>query len=708
MDDHNMEDDNVVTIDLTHGLTPIQSAQVDDFLRNLQRSPEVGHPTDDYVIPETPTHSPPSSPNFHFPSPPSDDFDNESEIQSPPALPPSRGSTPELERSIILREQDDSDDNMDATDDNVNDHVNEVPRQLFPPRPMHQYSGDKEDIDDFIEGWERITGEHDMQENWLEEDNFDNCFSPFMGEEKTFVDGREPEDYFNFMVDTFWSELATQTNLYASRKLERLGGDVNARRSHADYQQHSRINHWKAVTEADIRHFAAHLILMGIVRKPEIESYWSTSEVLETPFFGKYMPRNRFTAILSNFHVADDIDNPPYDRRNPNNGHNPLAKLQPFVDLINRKFQAAFRPDRDISIDEGCCPWKGKLRFRQYNPRKPEKFHIKLYQISESKSGYVFGFKIYTGKGSCITPGATSTPQASTFHRVVMSLLSDCNLLRLGHHLYHDNLYTSPPLAEELDSKGTYSCGTSRDRKGMPEVLRKRTKLKLKVGECCFRRKGSMLAFKWEEKKTVCMLSTIHRAQEVDTGVRNRTSGEAIYKPSAVVDYTKYMGGVDLADQLMQYYHFMRRSCKWYRKLWVHLFNMVIMNCCILNNKFGKTKMCQATYREYLAKYLLRDAPVSLFSRRHRNLQPIPMAHMGHWPEKIVDGNGKNTRRQCNQCCVSKGKAQVLGIVAVRKTSTVQCSLCKIALCIFPCFAIFHNQRFGAVHQENGDDHDDM
>ena len=53
---------------------------------------------------------------------------------------------------------------------------------------------------------------------------------------------------------------------------------------------------------------------------------------------------------------------------------------------------------RDLSFDEGCCPFKGRLKFRCYNPRKPAKFHIKMFEVSDLKTGYVIGFDVYTGK----------------------------------------------------------------------------------------------------------------------------------------------------------------------------------------------------------------------------------------------------------------------------------------------------------------------
>ena len=41
--------------------------------------------------------------------------------------------------------------------------------------------------------------------------------------------------------------------------------------------------------------FLALVILMGIVKKPTVKSYWSCDKILETPYFSKIMSRNRST-----------------------------------------------------------------------------------------------------------------------------------------------------------------------------------------------------------------------------------------------------------------------------------------------------------------------------------------------------------------------------------------------------------------------------
>ena len=139
----------------------------------------------------------------------------------------------------------------------------------------------------------------------------------------------------------------------------------------------------------------------------------------------------------------------------------------------------------------------------------------------------------------------------------------------------------------ELHNKEVFSCGTcSKNRKNMPKAVTKAV-LK-KKGECVFRRDGPLLALKWwEKKKDVLMLSTIHKASFVETGKVDRR-GNKIEKPEAVYYYCSRMGGgVDLSDQLLNYFTFLRKSTKWSRKLLIHLFNLVILNAYILNKHYG-------------------------------------------------------------------------------------------------------------------------
>ena len=67
------------------------------------------------------------------------------------------------------------------------------------------------------------------------------------------------------------------------------------------------------------------------------------------------------------------------------------------------------------------------------------------------------------------------------------------------------------------------------------------------------------------------------------------------------------MGGVDLSDQLLNYFGFLWKSMKWLRKLSIHLFNLVLLNAHILNKHYGCRKMTQDEYRDYMVKYLITE-----------------------------------------------------------------------------------------------------
>ena len=188
------------------------------------------------------------------------------------------------------------------------------------------------------------------------------------------------------------------------------------------------------------------------------------------------------------------------------------------------------------------------------------------------------------------------------------------------------------------------------------------------------------------------MLTTKHVAEELYSGKILHRTGEPIYKPSAVVDYCHEMGGVDLTDQLLEYYHFLRRSCKWWRKLWVHMFNMVIMNAFILNKTFGlKNNLSQTEYRYILALALLDytplvDGPTPPMPQQTRQTD-------GHWTERLPTSTTAQTRRtktrKCAYCYFSAKKA-AKGATRTESSTTIICNTCRVPLCIFPCFGKYH------------------
>ncbi|XP_048753372.2 piggyBac transposable element-derived protein 4-like [Ostrea edulis] len=253
------------------------------------------------------------------------------------------------------------------------------------------------------------------------------------------------------------------------------------------------------------------------------------------------MPRDRFLLILSNLHLT-------------NNG----------------------------------CERTGGLR--SIIQAKPTKFGIKLYQVCEVKSGYCIGFDIHTGSTPCTqyADAIGVNEDCTVTTRTVMGLLTRCGLLDNGHHVYMDNYYTSPELFGKLLLHNTYACDTLRkNRKHVPEALKRN--IKLKPSQVIFQRNEGeeMLAVKYHNKRDVNMLTTIHEANMTVLDKRDRTTNEYIVKPTCIVEYISLMGGVDLSDQMGQYNTCLRKTTKWYKKLFFHLFNLCVVNAYLLYTKFN-------------------------------------------------------------------------------------------------------------------------
>ena len=84
-----------------------------------------------------------------------------------------------------------------------------------------------------------------------------------------------------------------------------------------------------------------------------------SSDITKLDFFGKYLSRNSYQMLISNFHCAPNSQNPP--KGSP--GHDPLHKIRPLVRMCQDNFHLKYRAGRFLSLDEGGCGFRGKVNF---------------------------------------------------------------------------------------------------------------------------------------------------------------------------------------------------------------------------------------------------------------------------------------------------------------------------------------------------------
>jgi len=74
------------------------------------------------------------------------------------------------------------------------------------------------------------------------------------------------------------------------------------------------------------------------------------------------------------------------------------------------------------------------------------------------------------------------------------------------------------------------------------------------------------------------MISMICEATIVNTGWKDRKMNMDIKKPYAVVQYNKFVKGIDRADQYLSHYSFLRKTVKWMKKVVLYLPNCTLFN----------------------------------------------------------------------------------------------------------------------------------
>ena len=292
----------------------------------------------------------------------------------------------------------------------------------------------------------------------------------------------------------------------------------------------------------------------------------------------------------------------------------------------------------------------------------------------EALCGYILGFEVYTEKQS-VSVADQAKPLDVTCTRttkLVLRLLACVDLLHKGYHYYMDNHYSSPELFQELYDAETYACGTERkNKKGLPIAV---SSAKLKTGESVFRRNDALLALEWADKCAVYMITTIHDAKMVDTGKRHFNSNERIFKPEPVVQYISKMGGVDKGDQLMSYYSFLRKSVKWWRKLFVHMLNMLMLNAFILHNKFATEKTTHEGFSKAVVKNLveegIRTCNLTLPPQiSHRYEEDLRLSER-HYPSFIPVAIGAKSTRPTKPCHACANLSVVDGVKLSKRLSS--------------------------------------
>ena len=483
----------------------------------------------------------------------------------------------------------------------------------------------------------------------------------------------KPTDFFKL----FFSEDSVKTII---KNTEEYAATLKAKRPYL---------RWYPLTVKEFYAFLGIIIFMGLVDVPTVSEYWDSDG-----FFGQEFVRNsgicktRFANILVCLHLCNLEEERENERKKQRQEiHDPLLKLRPLLDELVLCCTSYYVPGQAISIDERMVAFKGRSGMKQYLKDKPTKWGFKLWVLADSTTGYTYKFQIYTGKRLTKTKNGLG-------HDVVMDLMQ--SLFKQGYHLYIDNFYSSPTLFRDLFVQGCFCTGTVRDnRTGFPKGFGNPLPKRAERGSSRWFRDGQLVFVKWKDTKEVTVMSTYWKATGTDT-VQRKQKRNGVYTvqniniPPPIVDYNKNMGGVDLSDQLIKYYHVLKKTRKWWKTLFFHFIDVAIVNGYIIYKTAGGT-LDQKSFRKQIAVDLVStNTDVEAEVTTPRPGRPSRSAvRAQHCPIPLMTDLAKSDkattgRKNCKLCYIREKKQQ---------RTPWQCSKCLVPLCLQldrNCFQHWH------------------
>ena len=160
----------------------------------------------------------------------------------------------------------------------------------------------------------------------------------------------------------------------------------------------------------------------------------------------------------------------------------------------------------------------------------------------------------------------------------------------------------------------------------------------------------------------------------VGTVLRKRQDGSRIPVtcPESIINYNEFMGGVDRGDQLRGYYSCRSKSRKFYKYVYVFLFDVAVTNAYILAKDYHTS--CPFANIKRFRLQLAQELIGEYCSRRQRGrggttIHTLPYRHFP------ITMESEDTQRK------RKGRCAFHAASHLRATSTWYCRECAVWLC---------------------------
>ncbi|KAJ8949454.1 hypothetical protein NQ318_007555 [Aromia moschata] len=128
---------------------------------------------------------------------------------------------------------------------------------------------------------------------------------------------------------------------------------------------------------------------------------------------------------------------------------------------------------------------------------------------------------------------------------------------------------------------------------------------KINKGETISMSNEILLALKWRDRREVHMLTNKHEDKIIALDKKDFRTKEQIKKPACIVDYNANMGAVDRSDMMLSSTECVRKTVKWYKKLFFHMVDLAILNAHALYQTQNPEKVPLADFQLKIIRQLI-------------------------------------------------------------------------------------------------------
>lgn len=327
--------------------------------------------------------------------------------------------------------------------------------------------------------------------------------------------------------------------------------------------------------------FFGLLYLAGVHKESHtnLNQLWATNGT-GIELFQLVMSKERFRFLVRSLRF-DDITT-----RDTRKKRDKLAAIRDIFEMFRRNCMDNYEPGEFVACDEMLEKFRGLCPFRQYIPRKPGRYGLKVQACCDVRDTYVYNLEPYAG-----TQPAGPYRQSNKPDDIVLRLVEPIsNQAGRARVVTTDNWYTSLRLARELNNRNLSFVGTVRkNRVFVPKELSERRPINTTIFG--YTDDATLLDYQPKKNRHVLMLTTVPEIMHELIAPQ-----DAALRPEAILLYNKTKGAVDTVDKMKAAYDVARGTKRWNVVLWFAFMNMAGINALVIYRKNNASKIHRSSY----------------------------------------------------------------------------------------------------------------